>query len=126
MQVGLTNSGSEAHSLNSRPSLTLKVFSALSGVSWARPSRAQRVSKRKAGATRRDFGTERLPGIAGRDSRRAGGGFGMNAERAGRVRIAPHPESDARLDVVDFTGAARPEEGGAARRGRAGGQTRRP
>src|SRR4051812_40415690 len=52
MHVGLANSGSEAHSLNSSPSATVNVASAFSGTTCAYKSPGVQKSRGRANATR--------------------------------------------------------------------------
>src|SRR5690349_17698571 len=54
MQVGLTNSGSAAHSDSSRPSATVKVERAFSGGTWARA--AAGASRAVTSTSRRGHG----------------------------------------------------------------------
>src|SRR5216683_1109552 len=75
MHVGLTNNGSDAQSLNSRPSATVKVDSAFSGGTWA--DAAKETSNRSANdARKRGHGIMVGDHSVERRGRRVAGRFG--------------------------------------------------
>src|SRR5438132_9133668 len=73
MQVGLVKSGSDAQSLNTRPSTTLNVFSAFSGGSCARAGKTRAHHRLKVRNSVWDLMRVKLSEWTGRDTAGAWG-----------------------------------------------------